>query len=494
MKKLILFNLPLIGILTGVVACTSLTTEVANKDRIQPYSKNSYYWQFQGEPILLLGGSDDDNLFQIPELKSHLEAIKAAGGNYIRNTMSDRKDKGFEVYPFKRLPDGKYDLRQWHDEYWQRFENMLKMTSELNIIVQLELWDRFDYTDYQNSLRWQIHPYNPKNNTNYTYKKSGFNNSYTAHPGANNQPFFFTTPEQQNNKVVLPHQQRFIDKVMSYTLQYNHILYCLDNETSASAVWASYWANYIRNKANLAGEKIYITEMWDDRNLQGEQHQRTLKHPEQYDFVDASQNNHKIGLTHWENFQWLRNYIAAQPRPLNTVKTYGADYGKHGNSREGIERWWKHLLGGAASVRFHRPPAGLGLSPQAIASIRSARKLESLIKPWEIEPADHLLNKRQDNEAYLAAREGSAYALYFTNGGSVELNLSGHPGNYQINWVQIETGQGNIQETFTADSAAVTISTPGKGGWIAAIVRISVRIHRSLLLIRLFRECPWLKF
>ena len=83
--------------------------------------------EYQGKPVLLLGGSDDDNLFQWPEneLIAQLDRLAAAGGNVIRNTMSDRKDKGFEVYPFKQLDDGKYDLNAWNDEYWTRFERML---------------------------------------------------------------------------------------------------------------------------------------------------------------------------------------------------------------------------------------------------------------------------------------------------------------------------------------------------------------------------------
>jgi len=88
-------------------------TQVAdNPDRIRPYEKNPRYWQFKGKPVLLLGGSKDDSLFQIPDLEEHLDAIQAAGGNYIRNTMSDRHDHDFEVSPFKQLLDGKYDLEQ----------------------------------------------------------------------------------------------------------------------------------------------------------------------------------------------------------------------------------------------------------------------------------------------------------------------------------------------------------------------------------------------
>jgi hypothetical protein len=34
--------------------------------RIQPYGTNPRFWQYRGQPALLLGGSKDDNLFQIP--------------------------------------------------------------------------------------------------------------------------------------------------------------------------------------------------------------------------------------------------------------------------------------------------------------------------------------------------------------------------------------------------------------------------------------------
>ena len=83
-----------------------------NADRIRPWTKDGRYWQYKGQPVLLLGGSVDDNLFQLPELKEHLDEMKAVGANYIRNTMSDRNDRGFEVYPFKQLPGGKYDLER----------------------------------------------------------------------------------------------------------------------------------------------------------------------------------------------------------------------------------------------------------------------------------------------------------------------------------------------------------------------------------------------
>jgi hypothetical protein len=434
--------------------------------RIRPWDQDPRYWQYRGQPVLLLGGSKDDSLFQIPDLKEHLDQMVACGANYIRNTMSDRPDHDFEVYPYLRLTDGRYDLNQWNDEYWQRFENMLRWTAERNIIVQIEVWDRFDHA----RDNWEKLPYNPKNNINYTYAQSGFQEHYPDHPGQNRQPFFFTTPRQRNNTVVLPYQQRFVDKMLSYSLQFDHVLYCMDNETSGEEAWGVYWAEYIRQRATEAGKQVCLTQMWDAWDLKSAEHRRTFDHPQRYDFADVSQNNHQKGQTHWDNFQWVRDYIADKPRPLNTVKTYGADGGRFGNNRDGLERWWRHVIGGAASARFHRPDSGLGLSEPAVAAIRAARKLESLIKAWEVEPANQLLSDRTDNEAYLAARPGSAYALYFPDGGSVGLDLRQAAGRFDIRWIEGATGQWG-QRASIDGGAIVKIDAPAAGHWIAAIVQ-----------------------
>jgi hypothetical protein len=438
-----------------------------NPDRLRPHGEHRFYWQYDGKPVLLLGGSKDDNLFQLPDLKEHLDAMAAAGANYVRNTMSDRPDKGFEVYPFLALEDGRYDLEQWNPEYWKRFGNFIQWTGERDIIVQIEIWDRFDYS----RDNWEPHPYNPKNNVNYTYEKSGFEPQYPDHPGANRQPFFFTTPDQRDNEVVLRYQQRFVDKLLSVTLPRPHVLYCMDNETSGEAAWGRYWAGFIRQRAKAAGVQVCLTEMWDDWNLQGRQHRQTLDHPKLYDFVDVSQNNHQKGQRHWDNFQWVRNRLKAQPRPINTVKTYGADGNKFGHSnRDGVERWWRHLIGGAAAVRFHRPDSGLGFSPVAEASIRAGRKVESLVPLWTVDPANEFMRDRGENEAYLAARPGEAYLLYFTDGGSVEVDLNKHKGVFQLRWVEIGTGRWDKKDRVKAGRWA-RISAPSKGHWVAVLRR-----------------------
>ena len=78
------------------MALAGTTNAIANNPdgSIRPYPKNSWYWEYKGEPIMLLGASDDDNLFQwgSDSLVRQLDLMKSVGGNYVRNTMSDRDE------------------------------------------------------------------------------------------------------------------------------------------------------------------------------------------------------------------------------------------------------------------------------------------------------------------------------------------------------------------------------------------------------------------
>lgn len=86
----------------------------ADADRMRSWPANPFYGEYQTKPVLLVDGSDDDNLSQWPveRLRPHLDDMAAAGGNHVRNTMPDRRDGGFAIYPFPALPGGKCDLSQ----------------------------------------------------------------------------------------------------------------------------------------------------------------------------------------------------------------------------------------------------------------------------------------------------------------------------------------------------------------------------------------------
>jgi hypothetical protein len=96
-----------------------------------------------------------------------------------------------------------------------------------------------------------------------------------------------------------------------------------------------------------------------------------------------------------------------------------------------------------------------------------------------------LLSERQPNEAFLAAKPGDQYAVYFTNGGSVGLDLRSCGGSYELTWISVTEGRtvreivrpipdpaGKYQDAGKIQGGSiVTITAPYQGGWVAAVVR-----------------------
>ncbi|MEX2567799.1 MAG: hypothetical protein WD431_17765 [Cyclobacteriaceae bacterium] len=433
------------------------------KSPIQPWSENPFYWEYRGNPILLLGGTIDDNLFQINHLQTHLDSLAAIGGNYVRNTMSDR-DEGNEK-AFAANSEGKYDLNQWNDNYWEKFENLLKWSQEKNIIVQIEIWDRFDHS----RAEWLTDPFHPKNNVNYTYEASGLDSLYPNHPGSNEQPFFFSVPTLDNNQVLLPYQKAFVKKLLSISLNYDNVLYCIDNETKGVEEWAVFWADFIHD---IAGEKqVYLTQMWDDWDIKSDMHKRTMDHPDRYQFIDMSQNSHNTGQQNWDNAQYIFDYIKDQPRPVNSTKIYGSPTSPWLNrgidGEHAVQTFFRNVLGGFASSRFHRPPAGLGLSERSINAIRSIRVIEEKVKFWEVTPANGLLSGLESNEAFLAAREGEKYVIYFPGSGKVQIDLKGE---YELNWLDVTKGSWLEEENILNEQNS-NISPPLNTGSIGVMLK-----------------------
>lgn len=440
----------------------------ADDGRIRPYRGNPCYWEYRGEPVLLLGATDQDNLFNHPDiwpfgLESHLDLMVAAGGNYVRNTMASR-DPGNRWAHF-RGPNGLYDLERWDEEYWGGLERLLELALERDIIVQIEVWDRFDFAREP----WQDNPFNPRNNRNYEEEDSGLPTVVEGHPQLRENPFFRSIPELDDLPLVLGHQQAFVDRLLSITLAFPNVLYVISNETNESQAWSAYWAHWIRDAAAELGVEVHVTEMWDPWNLGNPMHLATFDHPELYTFADISQNNHQPGQTHWDNAQRaMVEHLTDPPRPVNSVKIYGGE--RHGHSlEEGTRRLWRNILGGMASARFHRTgdpldAFGAGLRPLARAHVAAARAFTDSVPLFQMRPRLDLLSDRDPDEAYAMAAEGEAYALYFPNGGRVALDLSAAPAQMEGRWLSILAGQWGPLEAFEG-GGVIPVEAPASGHW-----------------------------
>lgn len=392
---------------------------------IQPYTSNPRYWQYKGQPVLLLGGSLEDNLFQIPDLEAHLDLLQSVGGNYVRCTTSSR-DEG-DVWPFASK-NSTYDLDQWNEEYWQRFANLLRWTHERDIIVQVEVWATFDFYP-----AWPHNPFNPGNNCNYTAEEVGLTEHVINTPAYNANQFFWSIPAYNNQPVLLKYQHRFVDRILEHTKPYGHVLYCMDNETHTTSEWGMYWAQYIRTQVPQA----QTTQMWWQTDLSHPLHRLVVDNSETYTFCEVSQNNAKSGLVHWRNLLRFHERLIP-PRPMNNVKIYGLDDGPNwtGSQQDAIERFWRNIWGGSASARFHRPSHGLGLNETVQRHIRSARLFAEAFDVMDKRIVRQYLADEHGNIAYMSTIPERALAIFFPQPFVVKIEHGS--ANWQLRWLDIE--------------------------------------------------------
>lgn len=438
-------------------------------NRIQPSPENRWYWSYNDEPTLLLGGTDKDNLFQWTDnrLQAHLDDLVKAGGNFVRNTMSSRKEN--DVSPFEHDNNGTYDLHRWNNLYWDRLSNFLDETSEREVIVELTLWDQHDFV----GSRWDDHAWNPSNND--TLPPDTLPSTGTS--DWQDRIAFFRTVEESND-VVLTHQKRFVDRILSYTLNYENVIYNITNEGWAGIEWERHWAEHVLNRAEERGNHVDIANM----NLTPEDSVRkAIEHPETFSYVEVSQHNQNFagasGQDHWDNLQTWRSEVedAIGPRPFNNVKIYGGYNGGNdvaGDAEQAIQWFWQNVLGGCAACRFHRQVAGnedtwgIGGSERALTHIRSVRMIEEIVDLCSLTPHPDLLVDAAPNEAYCIANSGKSYVVYFPTGSEITLDLE--EGSYRLRYLNTETATWTTHDTINT-ATEVLLNSPDQQNQIVVI-------------------------
>lgn len=471
---------------------------------------NGHYWEYDGQKILLLGGwnhghnpfidhdTDDDKdskgVSTPDQIKDAMDELVSAGGNYLRCVLNPGMASGIQGFHFCDQSGTQYDLNTMTGPFWTRLETFISEASSRKIVVQIEVWDRFDLID-ESWESWPVSPWNPNNNKNYTTSSSDLEKSYNSfqdHPflqGVPGHPVYEKSSESRKQKydLVRRYQDKFVEKLLSITLKYDNVLYCMNNETHEHPSWGQYWMNFIKDRAKAEGQQVAVTDMFDDVYMteKSDKFAFHLNNREDYDYIDISQvNSRHADEEHWNRVNWLvREARKVDPSYLlQMTKIYGNDMAMNGkpwsafqpgDTDNAIEEWWRNLLAGVAGVRFHRPTSGIGLSEIAKNCIRATRLVETRVKFWDVEPRLDLLTNREPDEAYLAANPGQAYILYFTQngGGSVGVNLDHYSGEtFEIRWVNIDTGNWG-PTTSISGGRIVTIDRPDDAAhWVAAIV------------------------
>ena len=500
----------------GPVLEAPAVTNVGGR-HIKPYSRNPNYWEYCGRPLLLIGGSDRDNIFQWAlegtKLTDHLDLLSSSGGNYIRCTMSSREYtlEGYRwdllPYPFAKIGD-KYDLKQWDDVYWSKLRTFLHETKKRGIIVQLELWDRWNESGDSRKARfgWYWSPWNPNNNSTYDWADSPL-----LKPGKTDFYNAFHWGAATNDPVLLPLQQRFVKKILDEVIDNgsDHVLFQVDNESGIGDETLQpdpYWARFVRQYAKAKGvpdilvcssRRFHWPTPYEATTFQD------WENPEvrvpllnaAFNFSDISQNNGASGQTQYDNILWYRSLVLEHgARPINNVKCYhfnwpiGSSFGKDRASPTDAEagaKFWRAVFAGSASIRFHRHtatrPAGLregfGLTVEGQRHLRSMREFLNAVHVFRMNPRNDLLSQRVTDEAYCLAEPGQQYAVFFTGNGDgrVDIELTSVGRSFELCWLDIAKSCWSPRATVS-DRRDCVLRAPGSGHWVA-VLRAAARIE-----------------
>ena len=267
----------------------------------------------------------------------------------------------------------------------------------------MEIWDRWNECGDSRQARfgWYDSPWNPNNNSTYDWADSPL-----LKPGMTDFYNAFHYAAVTNDPVLLPLQQRFVEKVVDEVIDNcnDHVLFQVDNESGIGDETLEpdpYWARFLRRYAKSRGasdifvcssrrfhwptpHKVSTFQDWDNPEV------RVPLLNAAFNFSDISQNNGASGQTQYDNILWYRSRVLALgARPINNVKCYhfnwpiGSSFVKDRMSPTNAEagaKFWCAMFASSASIRFHRhtPIRPAGLREGFGLAFEGQRRLSSL--------------------------------------------------------------------------------------------------------------------
>ena len=79
-----------------------------------------------------------------------------------------------------------------------------------------------------------------------------------------------------------------------------------------------------------------------------------------------------------------------------------------------------------------------------------------------------LLTENEQGEAYISAKEGENYLIYFPNKGNVKLDLSKQKGRFTVRWIDIKNAEWIWQEEINAGNT-IDLKAKSKDGCFAVL-------------------------
>lgn len=323
-----------------------------------------------------------------------------------------------------KYSNGKYDLDEWDESYWERIRRFAREAEARDIFIELTLFA--PYPSRTTPPWWANEQYQLAWNRSYNQ-----NEAFTSNSEGHFYPEFYSLihPEESSTgKTLFWYQRALVDKTLAELGDCNNVFFEIANEfpgdfenrghLAESAHWALYWARYLKNRTS----RPVAVHAHDSSGA----HLRGLEHYNDKPFIDVL-NFHFYSRKPGEVSRLLES--AASPRKILQLNESHSYMESEEAWYAAIRESWSAFIGGAYYHYFHSdayPDAMLDPAWQKkTASLAFLRRIAESNKFWELSPydasgeplSDTLVLERSDLNYLVTGKPGSTYIAYLWPGG-----------------------------------------------------------------------------
>ncbi len=430
-------------------ACTSSSHHPLKVSAVNP----RYFTDGSGKAVYLTGSHTWNNFLDMTsgdspgefDYPAYLDFLKKYNHNFIRlwtwelinwNTVNqpERNAKIFEVNPHPWLRTGpgkatdgklKFDLTKFNPAYFNRLRNRVEMAQSKGIYVSIMLFEgygiQFTADGYRN------HPFYPDNNINDLGLSRDEDRRLEIH--------------ELMNKNVLAVQENYVRKVIETVNDLDNVLYEISNENHpASTEWQYHMIRFIKDYERKLGNQHPVGMTFQ---YKGGSNRTLFDSP-----ADWISPNSEGGY---------RDNPPAADGSKVIINDTDHLWGIGGNPG-----WaWKSFLRGMNPI-FMDPYEGKILKQDYDVkwadtlrrNLGYAREYAQKMDLIHMTPQGEL-----SSSGYCLAGKGKEYLVYNPKDSAVNVNLRGFPVNFQVEWLNPDTGD-NIEKGIIKGGSDVSFSPP----------------------------------
>ena len=482
-----------------VVTCTPPEAEqpmpLPTEGPIQLHPENSHYFLYKGKALALITSAEHYGaLLNLDfDYETYLKTLADEGMNYTRiftgsyfeipgesfgiqnNTLAPLP--GRVITPWMTLTDdsgqGKYDLSQWNQQYFDRLVGFMELAKSLDIIVEVTFFSSI-YRDQH----WDISPQNPENNVNISHTIDR------------------KDAQTLNNGELLKFQEAMVRKLVQELNGFDNFFFEIQNEPWADRAVPVY---NIMNKEELEpGDWTFKSDFGDEAAIAWHDHLIGVIVEEESELenkhlIAQNYTNFKAPIPYVNEHVSIINFHYAWPEAVewnyHYDKVIGFDESGFAGSGDQVYRRqaWKFMLSGGGLFNnldysfFTGQEDGRGENKApggGSAELRRQLKfLSEFLHGFELEqlkPSTSVVLSSPGLIPYVLSDTGKSYAVYLRAVGTDKASL------------KIDTGDGVFQ-VQSLDPISGTYLELGSLSTEKGILTLEISIPEGELALKIVR-------